>query len=93
MNELVLQRLRKKLAKRDRRIEGMRRYIQRLERMLGPAMTDNLDMLSPNVQRQLIAAVQRAMANVRLIPVIGLRSDDRVVRVEVENVKEEKHEP
>ena len=93
MTDLALQRLQKKLAKRDRRIEGMQRYIRHLEGLLRPAIKSRLEILSPEVQRQLTYAVQRAIANVRMIPVLGIHSNDRVVRVEVENAKGERHDP
>ena len=93
MTDLALQRLQKKLAKRDRRIEGMQRYIRHLEGLLRPAIKSRLEILSPEVQRQLTYVVQRAIANVRMIPVMGIHSNDRVVRVEVENAKGERHDP
>lgn len=77
-NEHRVMRLRRKIAKRDRRIIALEKKVLALESALG-ARTIDLESLSRNVER----AVTDALCNVRMIPVFGHR--DRKI-IEVRNV-------
>ena len=72
MTEIKEYRLRRKIESRDRKIAGLERRIKALERMA----TSRGD-LPRDVER----AVQRALCNVRMIPVMGLSGSNRVVEV------------
>lgn len=67
-------RLQKKLAQRDRRIAGLLRRVADLERAVS-----TLEITGKQVDFE--RALQRALCNLRMIPVLGLRSNDRVVEV------------
>ena len=73
-----LKRLREKLAARDRQIAAMKKHIAALESELAHRQLQK-DQLPIDVQR----AVQRALCNVRMIPVLGLHSDERILEVRV----------
>lgn len=73
-NEIKL--LKRKLAKRDRRIAGMEREIRRLEHLI------TLEFRSlEDLPRQIETAVTRALCNVRMIPVLGAGRDARILEV------------
>lgn len=74
--QAVVRRLERKLARRDRKIAGMRRRIALLESALATRTLD-LGSLSRNVER----AVTSALCNVRMIPVIGVGRDAKIVEV------------
>lgn len=73
----LVQSLNNRLAKRDRRIAGMTKKVERLEAALAWRTID-LESLSKNIKNQ----VQEALCNVRMIPVRGLGTDDKIVKVE-----------
>lgn len=73
-----VRRLREKLAARDRQIAAMKKHIAALESELARRQLQK-DQLPIDVQR----AVQRALCNVRMIPVLGLHSDERILEVRV----------
>jgi hypothetical protein len=69
-------RLKAKLARRDRKIAGLQRKLEMTQRTL--AMQSMLVQRLPiDVER----AVQRALCNVRMIPVLGIAGSDRIVEV------------
>lgn len=70
------QRLVRRLERRDKRIAGLERKIQKLEEALSWRSID-LESLSRNVRRE----VQDALCNVRMIPVNGLSSMNQIVEV------------
>ena len=70
------QRLVRRLERRDKRIAGLERKIQKLEEALSWRSMD-LESLSRNVRRE----VQDALCNVRMIPVHGLSSMNQIVEV------------
>ena len=72
-HSVVVQRLVRRLERRDRRIAGLERKIRRLESALSWRTID-LESLSRNVRRE----VQDALCNVRMIPVFG-GGRDRVI--------------
>jgi hypothetical protein len=78
MNEARIGRLQRKLDQRNRRIAGMQRYITDLEHQL--AMKD---LEVKRLPRDVTRAVQEALCNVRMIPVLGLGSGQRIVEVRV----------
>lgn len=71
-----VRRLRAKLAKRDARIAGLERRISALEHALAVKDTE-----LQRLPRQVVHAVQEALCNVRMIPVLGVRSNDRIIEV------------
>jgi len=71
-----LGRLRKKIESRDRKIAGIARKL----RMTQEALALN-SILVQRLPIDVEKAVQRALCNVRMIPVFGLRSDDKIVEV------------
>jgi hypothetical protein len=68
--------LRRKLAKRERRIAGMQRRINELEITLSLHVT-RMERLPERVTK----AVQDALCNVRLIPVSGVGRMDKIVEI------------
>lgn len=72
-HSVAVQRLVRRLERRDRRIAGLERKIRRLEEALSWRTID-LESLSRNVRHE----VQDALCNVRMIPVHGA-SRDRVI--------------
>ena len=70
------QRLVRRLEQRDRRIAGLERKIQRLEKALAWRTID-LESLSKNIRRE----VQDALCNVRMIPVGGITKTSKIVEV------------
>lgn len=74
--------LRRKLAKRERRIAGMERRIHQLERALAMHVM-RIDRLPKTVA----TAVQEALCNVRLIPVSGVGRTDKIVSVRTETAR------
>lgn len=73
---VVHQRLIRRIERRDKRIAGLERKIQKLENALAWRTLD-LESLSRNVRRE----VQDALCNVRMIPVHGLSSMSKIVEV------------
>lgn len=71
-----IERLRRKLAQRDRRIKGLENKLSMVQKALGMQA-----MLMQRLPIDIEKAVQRALCNVRMIPIIGLRSDDKIVEV------------
>jgi hypothetical protein len=76
-------RLRRKLEQRDRRIAGLLRRIDELQSAL---ITKDFEV--KRMPTDVVRAVQQALCNVRMIPVLGLGSGDRIV--EVTTTKKEK---
>lgn len=68
--DLQVRRLRRKLEKRDKKISGLKRRIAELEHAL--AVKD--------LPRNVTKAVQEALCNVRMIPVLGIGAD-RILEV------------
>lgn len=75
-DDLKIQRLRRKIEARDKRIAGLERQIERLA-------SEHLSISNQlaDLPRLIEKAVQRALCNVRMIPVLGIRSDDTIVEV------------
>lgn len=69
-------RLRLKIEKRDRRIEGLMRRISNLEAALATRT-----IMAERLPSDIAKAVQTALCNVRMIPVLGIRSNDRIIEV------------
>jgi predicted RNase H-like nuclease (RuvC/YqgF family) len=76
MSEAHIGRLQRKLAQRDRRIAGLQRYIAELEHALS-----GKDIEMKRLPRDVTRAVQEALCNVRMIPVLGLGGGTRIVEV------------
>jgi uncharacterized protein (DUF3084 family) len=78
MNEIdkKIQRLNNRILKRDKKIKGLERKCQMLEERLAWRTID-LESLSRNVGD----VVQRAICNVRMIPVFGSERDSKIVEV------------
>ena len=73
---VAVQRLVRRLERRDHRIAGLERKIRRLEEALSWRTID-LESLSRNVRRE----VQDALCNVRMIPVFGGKRDQVITEV------------
>jgi len=69
-------RLQAKLARRDRKIAGLERKLKLLQQALG-MQSMLMQRLPVDVER----AVQRALCNVRMIPVLGIGGSDKIVEV------------
>ena len=74
--ERQVRRLRRKLEKRDEKIAGMKRRIQELEHALAVK-----DIEVKRLPRDVTRAVQEALCNVRMIPVLGLGASARILEV------------
>lgn len=72
----LLGRTERKIHKRDRKIAGLKRRIEQLEARA--AMDPHLARLD-EVGRLLDKAMQRSIANMRLIPVLGIGGSDRLI--------------
>ena len=71
-----VRRLLRRLEQRDRRISGMARRIAELEHALAVK-----DVEIKRLPRDVTRAVQEALCNVRMIPVLGIRSNDKIIEV------------
>lgn len=71
-----VRRLLRKIEQRDRRIDGLTRRVAMLESALA---TKDLD--SKRLPLDVVRAVQQALSNVRLIPIIGAGKNSRIVEV------------
>jgi predicted RNase H-like nuclease (RuvC/YqgF family) len=76
VSEARIGRLQRKLAQRDRRIAGMQRRIADLEHSLATK-----DMEVKRLPIDVTRAVQEALCNVRMIPVLGLGGGTKIVEV------------
>lgn len=75
-----IDRLLRRIQRRDKRIAGLERRIQLLERKLVDRTLD-LENLSCNIRRE----VQNALCNVRMIPVHGGMRDQVIAEVKYVN--------
>jgi len=82
LEEVKIQRLQRRIAKRDEKIKAMELRISLLERALATRTLD-LESLSKNLEN----VVQRALCNVRMIPVFDAGKKSRVI-TEVRNTSE-----
>lgn len=71
-----IERLRRKLEKRDEKIAGFKRRIADLEHALAVK-----DVEVKRLPRDVTRAVQEALCNVRMIPVLGIGNDARILEV------------
>ena len=71
-----VRRLRRKLEKRDLRIAGLQRRVTALESALA---TKDID--AKRMPLDVTRAVQHALSNVRLIPIIGASKNGRIVEI------------
>ena len=72
-----IRKLQERLDKRDRRIKWLERRIIQLE-----------NNYAPNLDKAVERAIKYALSNMRMIPVLGLCSEDRVVDVVVKKSEE-----
>lgn len=73
MTETKIARMQRRIDKRDKVIAAQRKYIQALESELASAVT---------MPDKVHDAVQRALCNVRMIPVLGLGKEDKIISAE-----------
>jgi hypothetical protein len=73
---VTLERMMRKVEKRNRRIAGLMRRVAMLESALA---TKDLEM--KRLPRDISRAVQDALCNVRMIPVLGVGKSARIVEV------------
>lgn len=76
-------RLKRQLARREKRIQGLERKIALLESALAHHAV-NVQRLPIQVER----AVQNALCNVRMIPMLGIGRDAKIL--EVRHIKADK---
>jgi hypothetical protein len=79
LSDTLRLRQKRRLERRDRRIAGLQRRIRELETALA-INAIAVQRLPIDVER----AVQRALCNVRMIPVLGVGGSDRIVEVKAE---------
>lgn len=84
----TIKQLERKLRKREKHIEGMRREIERLQRSLAMHAL-RVQSIPSDVER----AVQNALCNVRMIPVRGAMGSDRIVEVKASKATPEPTHP
>ena len=70
--ERKIRKMQERIDKRDRRIKWLERRIIELE-----------NNYAPNLDKAVERAIKYALSNMRMIPVLGLCGDDRVVDVVV----------
>jgi multidrug resistance efflux pump len=75
-NEIRLERANRRIERRDRKIAGLQREIKRLENALAWRTID-----LESVTRNMHDAVQRALCNVRMIPIHGWTRDQVIAEV------------
>lgn len=71
-----VRRLLRRIEKRDTKIAGMKRRIQELEHALAVK-----DIEVKRLPRDVTRAVQEALCNVRMIPVLGIGESARILEV------------
>jgi hypothetical protein len=82
--DVTIARLRRKIEGRDKRIAGLQRRIADLEHALATQTLRN-DRLPGEVTK----AVQRALCNVRLIPMLGIGGHDRIAEIRLSDAEKE----
>lgn len=80
---LKIQRLRRKLEQRDRRIAGLARRLARLEGALAIRSGDTVVVNATDLRRDLARAVTDALCNVRMIPVHNIGGHHRIAEVRI----------
>lgn len=80
--EVQIKRLQRKLRKKEDKIAAMEKYIRQLE---GELAKKTLDF--PKLMEK---TVERALANVRLVPVIGL-GDKKIIEINTTTVDKRKY--
>jgi hypothetical protein len=85
MSDTRIGRLQRKLDQRNRRIAGMQRYIADLEHQLATK-----DLQVRRLPVEVTRAVQEALCNVRMIPVLGVGGSTRIVETRAIDPKEPK---
>lgn len=84
MDDTAFARLRRKMAERDKKIEGLKRRVAALESALATAHFD-----AKRTPIEIRKAVQDALCNVRMIPVLGIGRNARII--EVRTTQEDDH--
>ncbi len=77
MSDLLVARLRRKIVKRDARLAGAERRIKELEHQLAVAICKQ-----DKLPREITRAVQEALCNVRMIPVLEFKSTKLTIKTE-----------
>lgn len=75
--EITMMRLRRKIKRRDARIAGLQRHISMLESALATK-----DLEAKRLPSDIVRAVQEALCNVRMIPVLGVGSKAKIVEIQ-----------
>jgi len=75
--ERKIRKMQERIDKRDRRIKWLERRIIELE-----------NNYAPNLDKAVERAIKYALSNMRMIPVLGLCSEDRVIDVVVKKSEE-----
>lgn len=80
--DVTVARLRRKLLQRDSRIAGLMRRVADLESALALK-----DFETKRIPRDVVRAVQEALCNVRMIPVLGIGKDARIMEVKMSSAE------
>ena len=73
--EIECKRLRRKLAKKERKIVALEKRIRQLEAKAADATI--------NLTRTIEKSLKYCLSNVRMIPVLGIRSSDKIIEFKV----------
>lgn len=76
--EIKLKRLERKLAQKDIKIDGLNKKISQLERKVSYCTID--------LSRTIESSIQHVLSNVRMIPVLGIGSNSKIVEIKTEDV-------
>lgn len=82
-DNIKISRLRRKLDRKEQKIQGLVRRVQELEHQLAVKET-SIRRLPVEIER----AVQRALCNVRMIPILGIGSDDKILEITTKKSEE-----
>ena len=78
MTEVQRLRLKRKIEQRDRRIKALQERISELQHAL---VTKDTEI--KRLPRDVTRAVQEALCNVRMIPILGIGGDKKIVEIKV----------
>ena len=79
-DELIIQRLRNRLLKKNKKISALRKELAELKKKPAPSPIGDVD-------KKIAQAVKHTLSNMRFIPVLGMRSEDKVIDVTITSAK------
>lgn len=81
-------RLIRKIEQRDRIIDAVKKRAEQAEQALGRDLSNAIICRPEDVARMVRREVTNALCNVRMIPVLGVGSSDKIVEITTATVKE-----